>query len=107
MKLIAKEKVISAIHQYEDWGCPATGSAISAVQEVAQIVGKIPTLTLDDLRPKGHWNVVEFDKVSRRITIECSECGMVEEMTVMAYGFGHNFCHICGADMRGGGEDEC
>lgn len=61
--------------------------------------------TLDDLLLKGHWNVVEFDEVSRRITIECSECGMVEEMTVMAYGFGHNFCHICGADMRGGGED--
>lgn len=40
-----------------------------------------------------------------KITIECSECGMLEEMTVMAYGFGHNFCHICGADMRGGGED--
>lgn len=61
--------------------------------------------SFDDLRPKGHWNVVEFDKDSRRITIECSECGMVEEMTVMAYGFGHNFCHSCGADMRGGGED--
>lgn len=64
-----------------------------------------PTLTLDNLRPKGRWNIVEFDKDSRRITIECSECGMVEEMTVMAYGFGHNFCHICGADMRGGGEE--
>ena len=60
---------------------------------------------LDEARPHGRWNIVEFDKDSRRITIECSECGMVEEMTVMAYGFGHNFCHVCGADVRGGGED--
>lgn len=74
-----------------------------AVDEEA--IAEMPTLTLDGLRPNGHWNVVEFDKDSRRITIECSECGMVEEMTVMAYGFGHNFCHSCGADMRGGGED--
>ena len=65
----------------------------------------LPTLTVAGLRPHGCWNIVEIDKDSRRITIECSECGMVEEMTVMAYGFGHNFCHICGADMRGGGED--
>ena len=67
---------------------------------VVHDVSATPTLTLDDLRPKGRWDIVEFDKDSRRITIECSECGMVEEMTVMAYGFGHNFCHICGADMR-------
>ena len=70
----------------------------------AAVIHRAPTLTLADLRPKGRWNIVEFDKDSRRITIECSECGMVEEMTVMAYGFGHSFCHICGADMRGGGE---
>ena len=72
---------------------------------IISAVSKAPTITLDDLRPRGRWNIVEFDKDSRRITIECPECGMVEEMTVMAYGFGHNFCHICGADMRGGGED--
>lgn len=78
---------------------------ISALSVVQGMLAYAPNLTLDNLRPKGRWNIVEFDKDSRRITIECSECGMVEEMTVMAYGFGHNFCHICGADMRGGGED--
>lgn len=71
-----------------------------AISDVYDIIKAMPTLTLDDLRPKGCWNIVEFDDVSRRITIECSECGMVEELTLMAYGFGHNFCHICGADMR-------
>ena len=77
----------------------------SALSVVEGMLACAPTLTIGDPRPKGRWNIVEFDKDSRRITIECSECGMVEEMTVMAYGFGHNFCHICGADMRGGGED--
>ena len=77
----------------------------SALSVVEGMLAYAPTPTLDDLRPKGCWNIVEFDDVSRRITIECSECGMVEELTLMAYGFGHNFCHICGADMREGGEN--
>ena len=67
-------------------------------------IAEMPTLTIDDLRPKGRWNIVEIDRATNRITIECPECGMVEEMPLTAYGLGHNFCHNCGADMRGGGE---
>lgn len=63
------------------------------------------TLTIDDLRPKGRWNIVEFDKAANRVTIECSNCGMVEEMSLTAYGLGHNSCHSCGADMQGGAND--
>lgn len=100
MKLIAKEKVISAIRQYEDWGCPATGSAISAVQEVAQIVGKIPTLTLDDLRPKGRWEEYEDGK------FRCSVCKKKPLEIGYRTLFVPSFCYHCGADMRGGGEDE-
>lgn len=74
-----------------------------AISDVYDIIKTMPTLTLDDLRPKGRWSIVEIDKVSNRITIECPECGMVEEMSLTAYGLGHNFCHSCGADMRGGG----
>ena len=66
----------------------------------AFIESKEVAITLDELRPKGRWNIVEIDKDSRRITIECSECGMVEEVSLTAYGLGHNFCHSCGADMR-------
>ncbi len=68
---------------------------------VWHIIEHMPTLTIDDLRPKGQWNIVEIDKANNRITVECSECGMVEEMSLTAYGLGHNFCHSCGADMRG------
>ena len=66
----------------------------------------MPAITLDDLRPKGRWDIGEIDKATNRITIECSECGMVEEMFLTAYGLGHNFCHSCGADMRGWDSDE-
>ena len=54
-----------------------------------------------DGRPKGRWNIVEIDKAANRIVIECSECGMVEEMYLTTYGMGHNYCHSCGADLRG------
>ncbi len=58
---------------------------------------------LADLRPKGRW--VWADDCYYR----CSECTQKapvirqwddEPMTTMT-----NFCHFCGADMRGGGED--
>lgn len=57
------------------------------------MIAMAPTLTIDDLRPKGRWlhreNGVAY----------CSECEMdaVED--------GTNFCPECGADMRGDGED--
>lgn len=61
------------------------------------------TVKQDDLRPKGRWNIVEIDRATNRITIECSECGMVEETSLTAYGLNRDFCPSCGADMRGGG----
>ena len=77
----------------------------TAYKDLYEFIKQAPTLTLDDLRPKGRWSIVEIDKVSNRITIECPECGMVEEMPLTAYGMGNNFCRNCGADMRGGGEE--
>ena len=71
-----------------------------AVDEEA--IAEMPTLTLDDLRPKGRWNIVEIDKATNRITIECTECGMVEEVAFTTYGLWRDFCPNCGADMRGG-----
>lgn len=69
---------------------------------VWHIIEHMPTLTLDDLRPKGRWNIVEIDKATNRITIECPKCGMVEEVPLTTYGLWRDFCPSCGADMRGG-----
>ena len=62
-------------------------------RDVVDMLESRPTITLDDLRPKGRWlhrnNGVAY----------CSECDIdaVEDRT--------NLCPNCGADMRGGGED--
>ena len=69
-------------------------------------IRQLPTLSVDDLSPKGRWNIVEFDKATNRITIECSECGMVEEMSLTAYALGHNYCHSCGVKTEHGVADE-
>lgn len=75
---------------------------ISALSVVQGMLAYAPTLTLDDLRPKGRWNIVEIDKATNRITIECPKCGMVEEVPLTTYGLWRDFCPNCGADMRGG-----
>ncbi len=61
-----------------------------------------PTITLDDLRPKGRW----IDKGVR--DWHCSECD--EKLRGNGWdGYVYKdlpkFCPDCGADMRGGGDD--
>ena len=58
-------------------------------------VSATPTLTLDDLRPKGRW-----------VDGECTNCGCdaLYNKGVPAPTY-TEFCPSCGADMRGGGED--
>ena len=52
---------------------------------------------LDDLCPKGRWEPVDA-RYSR-----CTNCGRERNVrTQIAWAF----CPSCGADMRGGGEDE-
>lgn len=69
-----------------------------AVDEEA--IAEMPTLTLDDLRPKGRWERKEDGKVY------CSVCQ--KKALEVKKGVWHipNFCNHCGVDMRGGGEDE-
>lgn len=72
---------------------------MAGVDSFAKKLEAAPTLTLDDLRPKGRRIMKEtmirspFAKNSY-----CSECN--EETNFL-----HDFCPYCGADMRGGGED--
>lgn len=62
-------------------------------------IAEMPTLTLDDLRPKGRW-VKDGD------FLVCPNCESEADVKNSIGTKNHNnFCHCCGADMRGGGED--
>lgn len=62
-------------------------------------VNMAPTLTLDDLRPKGRW---EPNESEGDVWFHCSECG-TEISTSWDYDYDEmwNYCPTCGADMRG------
>jgi hypothetical protein len=62
-------------------------------------IAEMPTLTLDDLRPKGRWERDENGKV------RCSVCKKKTLEAKEGVWYTSSFCHNCGADMRGGGED--
>ena len=77
------------------------GGSPSISRDVA--LGRIastPTLTLDDLRPKGRWNPLPEDDREQMVGNQCSLCDYEY------FGSRFNFCPSCGADMRGDDSDE-
>lgn len=69
---------------------------ISALSVVEGMIATLPTITLDDLRPKGRWIMKEtMIRSPFAKNAYCSECN--EETSFL-----HDFCPYCGADMRGG-----
>lgn len=72
-----------------------------ALDEVDDWMDAQPTITIDDLRPKGQWIVDEILDNGTKIC-HCSECLTGEAITKNLIPL---FCWKCGADMRGGGED--
>lgn len=95
MRPIDADVVCSECTSYYAGNCPSEDSVGCAVKDA-------PTLTLDDLRPKGRW--INWGK-SGTPTYEnygtCSACHEDAEIHTEH----RNFCPNCGADMRGGGED--
>jgi hypothetical protein len=71
-----------------------------ALRRALYVLAQTPTLTLDDLRPKGRWERDENGKV------RCSVCKKKALEAKSGVWYVPNFCYNCGADMRGGGEDE-
>ena len=73
-----------------------------ALRRALYDLAQTPTLTLDDLRPKGRW-------IMRGGKRYCSHCGeracVTRDKEDFWYTKGTQFCSECGADMRGGGED--
>ena len=84
---------------YADWEYHCIEMGEDDRQWLKQCIEQAPTLTLDDLRPKGRWERNEDGKVC------CSVCK--KKALEVKKGVWHipNFCNHCGADMRGGGED--
>lgn len=71
---------------------------MAGVDSFAKKLEAAPTLTLDDLRPKGRWERDENRNVC---------CGVCKKKALEAkrgVWYVPNFCPNCGADMRGGGE---
>ena len=71
--------------------------AIKALEDLhknKQTIDAIKNLPIIESRPKGRWGVTST--LPRRW--ECSHCGTLydDRLTHMA----HNFCTVCGADMR-------
>lgn len=70
-----------------------------AVRTICMMIEIAPTLTLDDLRPKGRWEVIEDYVSSLGYTvIDGYRCSLCKEESREAL----DFCGHCGADMRGG-----
>ena len=77
---------------------------ISALSVVEGMIATLPTITLDDLRPKGRW----VDKKSENVWCSVCQCHPLKDMdkdSVYYWKYEPDFCPNCGADMRGGGED--
>lgn len=70
--------------------CDYVTGYISALSVAEGMIATLPTLTLDDLRPKGRW--IERYGVSE-YKYECSVCHLGSDLMT-------DFCGHCGADMR-------
>lgn len=78
---------------------------MAGVDSFAKKLEAAPTLTLDDLRPKGRW----ADKQNENVWCSVCRCHPLKDMdkdSVYYWKYEPDFCPSCGADMRGGGEDE-
>lgn len=62
-------------------------------------VRQLPTITVDDLRPKGRWNPLPEDDREQMVGDQCSLCGYEH------FGSRFNFCPSCGAKMVSGEAD--
>ncbi len=93
MRPIDADVVCSECTSYYAGNCPSDDSVGCAVKDA-------PTLTLDNLRPKGRWEKTFFTNDRQRV---CSICHCTVRQP--SYDKGEttlfNYCPKCGADMRG------
>ena len=69
---------------------------IDALDQMDDWLDAQPSLTLDNLRQKGRWELADDGD-----GVVCSECGT--DFCILVYATDDfHFCPNCGADMRGG-----
>ena len=90
MRPIDADKLMVAL----DKGVPVYAGEDSYMKErfLVQTISDQPTLTMDDLRPKGRWEP-EDARFSR-----CTNCNKSRNIRTQ---IGWKFCPNCGSDMRG------
>lgn len=59
-------------------------------------IRQLPTLSVDDLRPKGRWEPMPEDDREQMVGDQCSLCGYEH------FGSRFNYCPSCGAKMENG-----
>ena len=74
--------------------CSNIYNSLNEIKWFKNLIIKAPTVTLDDIRPKGEW--IMHDDEILGLSCECSVCH-IETMGDTP------FCPNCGADMRGEG----
>ena len=72
--------------------------SLEIAQKSIELGRKVGQLECNLERPQGEW--VE-EKLSCGNILHCSECGARPRRSEYGYDLRDNFCHNCGADMRG------
>ena len=113
MRLIDADALIEILKQWQrnaeksrpdDVGLKEFNHGVMGLAQAA--VAQMPTITLDDLRPKGKWKIVKDDYDCE--LMRCSVCreefydGDNDTVDCM-----YNYCPNCGAKMEAENESPC
>ena len=78
--------------------------AVDIMQTLRDFVSEAPAARVVPV-VQALWKVGYTDKESKRIGVECSECGAFFDLDLFDFGLCYNCCPSCGARTDGGGGD--
>ena len=96
---IYRQAAIEAFYCADELIVSGEANARNVVNYINKVVGKIENLpSAQPMRKRGKW--ISADAIFGGVPFYCSECGENTRDTVMGKPR-WNYCHNCGADMRG------